>query len=249
MTLRQRIVRTSGATNRFYEKIARRPYYLETYRQILTREVNDRATILHLGAGSRWVGDVCATSLEGKTVWAVDPDADALARNPAEKRIVAGGEKIPLPSGSVDVIACEHVVEHLEDPAAVLREAHRLLRPGGVFVFTTPNFLSYFGLTTYFTPHWFHKLYLNWLADMGACGNRNPYPTTYRMNTLGTVRRLAQENGFRVKELLTGVDAPTYTVPFPIVHQLFFLWHLLLDRFEFLAPLRLTLIGVLERQD
>ena len=42
-----------------------------------------------------------------------------------------------LASGSVDVITFWDVVEHLDDPLAVLAEAFRVLRPGGVLLMTT----------------------------------------------------------------------------------------------------------------
>jgi len=160
---------------------------------------------------------------------------------------VAGGEEIPLPSASVDVIVSEYVVEHLAQPEIVLREAWRLLRPGGCFVFVTPNLLSYSGLVTHFTPQSFHLIFLQRLLRLGGSGNERPYPTAFRMNTLWAVRRLARETGFEVRELHTGVDHPTYTYPFPVIHQIAVLWHLLLDKLELLAPFRITLIGVLEK--
>jgi len=44
-----------------------------------------------------------------------------------------------LPSQAFDVIVSAEVVEHLENPRAVVREWFRLLRPGGTLVFSTPN--------------------------------------------------------------------------------------------------------------
>lgn len=40
---------------------------------------------------------------------------------------------------SFDVITMDQVLEHLPKPQAVLRAAHRLLRPGGRLIVTTPN--------------------------------------------------------------------------------------------------------------
>lgn len=44
-----------------------------------------------------------------------------------------------LESGSYDVITLYDVIEHLTDPIATLREAKRLLAPGGVLHMVTPN--------------------------------------------------------------------------------------------------------------
>jgi prepilin-type N-terminal cleavage/methylation domain-containing protein/prepilin-type processing-associated H-X9-DG protein len=38
-----------------------------------------------------------------------------------------------------DAVTCLEVIEHLRDPAAALRQMHRLLRHGGVLVLTTPD--------------------------------------------------------------------------------------------------------------
>lgn len=41
--------------------------------------------------------------------------------------------------GSFDVLTMFDVIEHVRDPAADILAAHRLLKPGGVFVLSTPN--------------------------------------------------------------------------------------------------------------
>jgi SAM-dependent methyltransferase len=46
---------------------------------------------------------------------------------------------IPLPDGCADAIHANQVIEHIASPLHLLAEAHRTLRPGGVFLATTPN--------------------------------------------------------------------------------------------------------------
>jgi len=48
-------------------------------------------------------------------------------------------EKTNLPDAAFDVIISTEVIEHLENPRAVFREFHRLLRPAGTLLLTTPN--------------------------------------------------------------------------------------------------------------
>jgi SAM-dependent methyltransferase len=43
-----------------------------------------------------------------------------------------------LATGAVDVVICHHVLEHVLEPAVVLREMSRLLRPGGTLVVAVP---------------------------------------------------------------------------------------------------------------
>jgi len=53
--------------------------------------------------------------------------------------------QLPFDAGSVDVILCSDVLEHLVDLPAVFREFHRVLRPGGLLLLDTINrtILSY----------------------------------------------------------------------------------------------------------
>ena len=56
---------------------------------------------------------------------------------------------LPLPPEHFDCIISTEVIEHLENPRAVVRECFRLLKPGGYLVMTTPNqecFRSYCAL-------------------------------------------------------------------------------------------------------
>jgi SAM-dependent methyltransferase len=49
--------------------------------------------------------------------------------------VAAGdGARLPLADASVGLVWCLHVLHHLPDPARVLAEVRRVLRPGGVLV-------------------------------------------------------------------------------------------------------------------
>jgi SAM-dependent methyltransferase len=46
--------------------------------------------------------------------------------------------RVPLPDGKTDCVLCTEVLEHLPDPQACVREAHRLLREQGRLIASVP---------------------------------------------------------------------------------------------------------------
>ena len=56
------------------------------------------------------------------------------------------GELLPLASNSFECILLSEVVEHLEAPQISIKEAARVLRPGGRLLVTTPNYRSFWPL-------------------------------------------------------------------------------------------------------
>jgi SAM-dependent methyltransferase len=47
--------------------------------------------------------------------------------------------RVPLRDGSFDAVLLLDVIEHVPDEREVLREAHRVLRPGGVLILSVPH--------------------------------------------------------------------------------------------------------------
>ena len=52
--------------------------------------------------------------------------------------IPATGESLPFPPGSFETVVISEVLEHVPEPQAVLREAGRVMRPGGRLLVTVP---------------------------------------------------------------------------------------------------------------
>jgi len=49
---------------------------------------------------------------------------------------------LPYPDAAFDLVTCTEVVEHIEHYRHTIREIFRILKPGGLFVMTTPNVLN-----------------------------------------------------------------------------------------------------------
>lgn len=68
--------------------------------------------------------------------------------------VVATTEIDTLTDSSFDVVTMWHVFEHMADPRETLRQAHRLLRPGGRIVIEVPNYGSWQARMA--PREWFH---------------------------------------------------------------------------------------------
>ncbi len=66
------------------------------------------------------------------------------ARLGARVRLVGGvGEAVPLADGYFDAVIANSVLEHVDDPVAVFAEAFRVLKPGGIFWFSSASSRSF----------------------------------------------------------------------------------------------------------
>jgi 2-polyprenyl-6-hydroxyphenyl methylase/3-demethylubiquinone-9 3-methyltransferase len=96
--------------------------------------------VLEIGSGG---GFLAATLFDaGYEVIGIDPAVAAVheaVKHVDAPFLLAVGEKLPFGDGSFDAVVCSEVLEHVQDPAAVIAEVSRVLRPGGVFVFSLPN--------------------------------------------------------------------------------------------------------------
>src|SRR5256885_15800022 len=101
--------------------------------------VTSNSSVLDLGCGRGGVVELFWR--EAKLAAGLGPDSPSLSghRAPGMPVIRGVGERLPFIDESFDLIVCLWVLEHLQDPAAMMREVHRVLRPGGHFVFLTPN--------------------------------------------------------------------------------------------------------------
>jgi 2-polyprenyl-3-methyl-5-hydroxy-6-metoxy-1,4-benzoquinol methylase len=101
----------------------------------------DRGRLLEIGSGLGYLLD--SFRKDGWTALGVEPN-EGLCRYAQQ---VLGADVIPgtledakLEAASLDAALMIHVIEHVPDPAAVLKDVFRLLKPGGTFVVETPRY-------------------------------------------------------------------------------------------------------------
>jgi len=90
----------------------------------------------------------------------LDIDAKALDRarllQPAVTFLQSGVDRIPLDDASIDVLVSFDVFEHVAQPLPILREIHRILRPGGQVLIGT------IGWRMPFAPHLWATMPVPW---------------------------------------------------------------------------------------
>lgn len=146
-----------------------RDWRMERDRLIALTKVTAGARILDVGAGAGGLSVALAT--RGAHVFGVETERAALAI--LHERLPAAGvalvseasPALPLASGSFDGLVAQHVIEHLPDPAAVLVEWRRVLRPGARAAVATPN-ARYPDPTHFDDPHHAHIFEAKGLAAL-----------------------------------------------------------------------------------
>jgi UDP-N-acetylglucosamine 2-epimerase (non-hydrolysing) len=130
-----------------------------------------------------------------------------LSTNPMlDEGRVANADGIPYEDARFDVVFSDNVLEHLDEPLQVFREVARVLKPGGVFLFKTPNKWHYMPTIARLTPHGFHQ-YVNRLRGRAEV---DTFPTRYRANCLGDIKRLASDAGLLVERVERIEGRPEY---------------------------------------
>jgi dolichyl-phosphate beta-glucosyltransferase len=96
--------------------------------------------LIDLGAGAGGVTAKLGWSPRRAIVIDSNPELVREARRRHALQVVQSDlELVPLTSASVNVVCVLDVLEHLYEPSATLREAHRLLSPGGHLIVNVPG--------------------------------------------------------------------------------------------------------------
>ncbi len=221
------------------------------YKDLLAAYVHRNTTWLDLGCGHQlfpeWLPsakeDQPAIVARCKTVVGIDSDSRALQKHEAIQRRVRGDiQQLPFQDGSFDLVTANVVVEHVGDPRALLAEIHRVLRPGGIFLFHTPNLLGYATLLARLIPG---PMKLKLIRFLQGRKEEDVFPTHYRLNTAAAVNALARNTGFRVSKFQYVESSAQMVMLGPLVVAEL-LWIRLL-RLEWLRSLRTNIIAVLEK--
>ena len=223
------------------------------YEEMLESQLIPGAQWLDIGCGRRFLPDWMPDSEEMqvhltkrlKSTFGIDLDIASLKDNHfLQNRVVGESSHLPFKDASFDVLTANMVVEHVAEPRALLSEAHRVLKPRGVFLIHTPNLWSYATLLARLVPE---RVKLRLIEFFEMRKAEDVFPTLYRMNSPGRIRELAESVGLRVIHLKLTESSAQAVMLGPIV-LLELIWIRML-RTHFLDKFKSNLIVVLQKID
>lgn len=175
------------------------------YAAFLGPFVPEGATWLEVGCGRNIIPDWAMPETEQRAMVSrcaalIGLDVDeAMREHPLLTAKVYGlGGWLPFRDECFDLVTANMVVEHVSDCALFLADIFRVLKPGGRFVFHTPNYWYYLIFIASLVPESIKERII-WVLERRR--ENDCFVTYYRMNTLKDIRRLAQGAGFQVEEL------------------------------------------------
>lgn len=115
--------------------------------------------------------------------------------------------KTSLKSHSVDLVMSRSVMEHVADPATVYTELHRVLKPGGHFIFLTPNLFDYASIIAKLVPNRLHP----WIVSVTeGRAEQDVFPVAYLTNTRRAVVKWGKQTGFELVSFRHLGQYPSY---------------------------------------
>jgi SAM-dependent methyltransferase len=180
---------------RFRLRLARYPALAESLTAWLDACNTPRPRLLDIGAGfGRTFLYLDAAGIADRFELLgldIDPDRKRDVYTNNGWNIVQGDAERPLAFAdqSFDVVVCEQLLEHLNRPAATLREIRRILKPDGLFVVGVPIF-----------PEPLAKLRRWWVSSHGLRGSK--HVQTYSLDSirgdLAPHFEVIETRGFRI---------------------------------------------------
>lgn len=176
------------------------------YGRLLDDVIPDGAVWLDIGCGRQVVPPWAIPEPKLKTIVAragrivgIDFD-DAILEHPyLHERVIASGYDLPFAPETFDVVSANMVMEHVGEPARLLAEVGRVLKPGGRFVCVTPNARSPVVRVASYVPDGLKKRIVWYLERRNA---DDVFPTFYRFNDTRSIREaVAASGGLQLTDL------------------------------------------------
>ena len=139
----------SGSTYDLKDLMSTRPF-----ERWLGRQAGRRVNVLDVGCGKGYFLRDFRLEAEHRQLAVertvgldlVRSSDNIFSQDPVKFEFVEGsvdGEPLPFPDAAFDVIACNHVLEHVFETEKLVREIRRVMAPSGLAVISVPNIAAW----------------------------------------------------------------------------------------------------------
>jgi len=157
---------------------------------------------------------------------------------------IANIDHIPLADGSVHMVVCNMVFEHLQNPSMVFKEIARVLKPGRRLIFMTPSVYNIVTIINRLIPNAFHQRIGHLITGVDES---DIFPTFYRANSPARLRQLLGAEGLIEKDLIMYQPPPYAFVFSKLICRLVIRYYHFINSKPRLAALRGVIIARFEK--
>ena len=188
---------------------------------VIQHEVRKRIAALGLPSGARVLDApcggnaalTCALKQQGFHAVGADIDSEAATLLGEGFAKVDLNAPFPWPEQSFDAVISTEGIEHLENHYSFLREVSRILKPGGVFVLTTPNITALRSRVRFFGSGFFGR-------DARPLNESARHPLHHiGLVTFPELRYELHVSGFRLSEV-----RHTHVKPVSYIYSIYVPW-------------------------
>ncbi|MBL7005098.1 MAG: class I SAM-dependent methyltransferase [Gammaproteobacteria bacterium] len=118
-------------------------HLIHTYAYFQSSQISENKTVLDLGCNTGYGTEILSRS--AKKITGVDVSEQAILKakerynHPTLEFQQIDGKHLPFEDNQFDLIVSFQVIEHIVDHYLYINELKRVLSPGGIVIFTTPN--------------------------------------------------------------------------------------------------------------
>ena len=231
--------------DRYYRS---KPGYLkpaDAWLKFLISQVLPEAVILEIGGGPAKSPSRELRPLARQLV-GLDIDPVIQTNRLLDEAAVYDGNEFPFEAGRFDLVFSNWVNEHLPVPEVHFREVFRVLKPGGCYVFRTPNRWHYKSLVASLVPAKIQVPLVRWLRQIPG-EQHDPYPLFLRANSARRIKGLLRSNGFSLRKLQIVEPYPYYGMRSRILFVTFMGYERMVNWSPRLEGLRHTIECVAEK--
>lgn len=142
-----------------------------------------KGNLLDIGCGAGFFLDAAAE--QGLSVYGVELSTEAASKTRQRHKNIFNGplENAKYQDSFFDVVAIFDLIEHVLDPDITIKEIHRIVKPGGLIIFTTPDISS-----------WHARIMGKYWYQI------NPHQHLFYFSP-HTMKKILEKNGFTVVEI------------------------------------------------